>query len=294
MNARTAPVPHRLYVSRAAQRLAALPVHLRAAAWVTAAAGLKAPVCVVCASEILASGPVELPVLNPGAETRYLVLADVPGQALVRLPRALGLHRPEYRLYQTPDPGSLRRLLVALARPEPMLGIVDAYTVGASLHMVTGDFEFRCFPIQKIPVLSRLSASERPRFVIDEDGSYLHWPERDIHLGVSQLLQEVDPAFMADVAIRRSERDRLGPALRAMREGLGLRQADIPGIGERQVHRIETGVSRLRYESAQKFARAFGMETGALLADLARRAAEQRTRVDGDGRPRVRRDARPV
>jgi hypothetical protein len=294
MNARTTPLSHHLYVSRAAQKLAALPAHLRKVAQGAAAEGLRAPLCVVCASEFLAPGPVELPVLNPGAETRYLVLVDVPVQALVRLPRAPGLHRPEYRLYQTPDAGSLRRLLIALARPEPMLGIVDAYTVGASLHMVTGDMEFRCFPMPKIPVLARLSASERPRFVIDPDGSYLHWPQRDIHLGVSQLLQEVDPAFMADVAIRRSERDRLGPALRAMREERGLRQSDIPGIGERQVHRIETGVSRLRYESAQKFAKAFGITPGALLTELAQRAAVQRTRVDSSSRSRVRRDAEPV
>lgn len=294
MNPRTAPCSHPLYISRAAQKLAALPAHLRKVAQGLAVEGIKAPVCVVCASEVLAPGRVELPVRDPGAETRYLVLVDVPGQALVRLPRALGLHRPEYRLCQTPDAGSLRRLLIALARPEPMLGIVDAYAVGASLHMVTGDFEFRCFPMPKIPALSPLGASERPRFVIDADGSYLHWPERDIHLGVSQLLQEVDPAFMADVAIRRSERDRLGPALRTIREERGLRQADISGIGERQVHRIETGVSRLRYESAQKFAKAFGMTTGALLDDLARRAAVQRTGVSGGLRSRGRRDAEPV
>jgi transcriptional regulator with XRE-family HTH domain len=280
MNARTATPPHRLYVSRAARKFAALPAHLRKAALAATTDGLKTPVCVICASDVLASGLAEPPPLSSAAETRYLVLVDVPGQALVRLPRALGLHRSEHRLYQTPDPGALRRLLTALARPEPMLGIVDAYVVGASLHLLTGDFEFRCFPIRKIPALSRLAAAERPRFKVDEDGSHLHWPALDIHLGVSQLLQETDPAFMADVAIRRSERDKLGPALRTLREDLGLRQSDIPGIGERQVHRIETGVSRLRYASAQKFAKAFRMTTGALLDDLAQRAAAQRTQTD--------------
>jgi hypothetical protein len=278
MNARTATP--RLFVSRAAQKFAALPAHLRKAAHDAPAEGLKTPVCVICASEVLASGPVQLPPIGSGTETRYLVLVDVPEQALVRLPRALGVQRPEYRLYQTPDPGALRRLLIALARPEPMFGIVDAYVVGASLHVLTGDFEFRCFPVRKIPALSRLPAADRPRFTVDVDGSYLHWPARDIHLGVSQLLQEADPAFMADVAIRRSERDKLGPALRTLREEVGIRQSDVAGIGERQVHRIETGVSRLRYESAQKFAKAFGMTTGALLTELAQRAAAQRTQTD--------------
>lgn len=287
MNARTAAPQNRLYVSRAAQKFAALPAHLRKAAHGATGEGLTTPVCVICASEVLASGPVQLPPVGAGPETRYLVLVDVADPALVRLPRALGLQRPEYRLYQTSDASALRRLLISLARPEPMFGIVDAYVVGASLYVLTGDFELRCFPIRKVPALSPLPAAERPRFTVDADGSYLHWPARDIHLGVSQLLQEADPAFMADVAIRRSERDKLGPALRTLREELGLRQSDVPGIGERQVHRIENGVSRLRYESAQKFAKAFGMTTGALLAQVAQRAAAQRTQTAGR-RTRVR------
>lgn len=293
MIARTASPSHRLYVSAAAQKLARLSSPLRKRAQDRAAAGLRSPVCVVSASEMLRPVPSKLPTPDARAETRYLVLIDAPDPALVRLPRVLGLHRPEYRLHQTRDPGALRRLVVALAREEPMLGIVDAYVTGADLHVVTGDFEFRCFPMGRIPALSRLSPADRSRFALDEDGSYLHWSAGDVHLGVSQILQDVDPAFMADVAIRRSEHDRLGPALRAIREERGLRQSDITGMGERQVHRLETGVSRLRYASAQKFAKAFRMTAGELLTELAQRASAERTRVNA-ARARTSLDTEPV
>lgn len=293
MIARAASSPHRLYVSAAAHKLARLPAPLRKRVRDPAAVGLRWPVCVVAASEMLRPIPSKLPTLNARAETRYLVLIDAPEPALVRLPRVLGLNRPEYRLHQTRDAGALRRLLVALAREEPMLGIVDAYVTGADLHVLTGDFEFRCFPMGRIPALSRLASAHRSRFTLDEDGSYLHWPAGDVHLGVSQILQEVDPAFMGDVAIRRSEHDRLGPALRAIREERGLRQSDITGIGERQVHRLETGVSRLRYASAQKFAKAFRMTASALLTELAQRASAERTRVT-PARARTRPDNEPV
>jgi hypothetical protein len=282
----------RLYISRAALRTAALPAHLRTQSARANAEKLGGPVAVVCASEILTGARLPEPVLGP--ETRYLVLVDVAEPALVHLPRILGLHRPDYRLYPTRDAGTVRRLLIGLLRRQPVLGIVDAYPLGKDLYVLTADFELRCVPVRRVPVLAGFGAAELPRFVVDDDGSYLHWPERDLHLGVSQLLQEVDPAFMADVAIERNERDRIGPALRAMREERSLRQSDIPGIGARQVSRVESGFSRLRYGAARKFAEAFGMQTSAFLDELGQRASAMRTvsGPEGSGK-RTGRGARP-
>ncbi|HEX2081501.1 MAG TPA: helix-turn-helix domain-containing protein [Longimicrobium sp.] len=269
----------RLYVSGRALSWAAVPPHLRTLVRTLDTLALAAPVGVVCASELVVAGGPGLGGWAAASDARYLVLIDVPEPALARLPHALGLHRPDYRLYPTYDQGALRRLLVGLARREPVLGVVHAYVLGPDLFVLTADFELRCFPLRKIPSLVGLKADERAAFVIDPDGSYLRWPAHDLHLGVSQLLQEVDPAFMTDLAIQRNERDRVGPALRAWREELGLRQADVPGLGERQVSRIETGVSRLTFDAARKFARAFGMEAGLFLDELARRTSAPRERV---------------
>jgi hypothetical protein len=274
---RTAQVPsQRLYISRAALAVVKLPASIRGSIRTVDATRLAAPVAVMCASELLIGGRDRLPTWVFGPETRYLVLADVPEPAFVRLPPLLGLHRPDYRLFLTRETDTVRRLLVGLSRRQPILGIVDAYLLGPDLHVLTADFELRSFPLRSIPVLARMRAQDRAEFVVDEDGSYLHWPEYDIHLGVSQLLQESDPAFMVDVAIERDEHDWVGAALRWMREERSLRQTDIPGISARQVSRLERGVSRLRYEAAQRFAEAFGMQTGALLEELGRTAAELR------------------
>lgn len=263
----------RLHLSRAALRAANLPRHIHAGISALNTRILQEPVVVLCASEVLPAGRARLLEWSSGSDTRYLVLVDVPEPALVRLPRLLGVHRPDYRLYLTRDAGTVRRLLIGLSRRQPVLGIVDAYLLGSDLHVLTADFESRCFPVRTIPLLARLSAADRADFIVDEDGSYLHWPARDLHIGISQILQEVDPAFMTDIAIERNEYDKVGAALRAMRDERSLRQSDIAGISVRQVSRVEQGFSRLRYGAAQKFAAAFGMSTSAFLDELGRRAA---------------------
>jgi hypothetical protein len=268
----------RLYLSRAAMRAANLPRHLRALPPEAGLEALRSPVVVLCASEILIRlrGD-DQPAWPSSPETRYLVVVDVPEPAVGGVAAKLGVKRPDYRLHLTRDADAIRRLLVGLRRRQPVLGIVDAYLLGPDLHVLTADFEPRCFPLRRLPMLSGLAAQERAELILDEDGSYLHWPGKDLHVGVSQLLQAVDPAYMADIAIDRNERDKAGLALRQMREARGLKQSDIPGISARQVSRIEAGVSRLRYDAAQTFARAFGMEASELLDELGHRAPAIRT-----------------
>lgn len=250
-----------------------------------------APLVAAFASEII-QRKVDLPPWAPGGTTRYLVVLDVPDPVVPRLFSALDLRRPDQRVHATRDAGAVGRVTVSAARTEPMLGIVDAYLWAGTLTLVTGDFQFRSFPVSRIPVIAKLPAGEQGRFEIGADGAYLHWESGDVHLGVSQILQEADPMYLADVAIERNRQDATGAALRRIREEKGLRQADVGGVSERQVRRIEEGISRLRAETAETFAAAFGMELGALLDEVGRRA-EQIRRASNAGRagalPRPRR-----
>lgn len=266
----------RCTVTRAALASAPLTPPLRRAVRKLTAAGgashLAAPVLVACASEILLRPKADWSPASPA--TRYLVILDVPDPAVPRIAAALQIRRPEHRLHVTRDPGVLRRLAVAGLRGEPFLGIVDAYVLGDALHVVTGDLEFRSFPLARLPSVSALPRGEWSGFEIDPDGSYLHWPARDIHLGTSQILQALDPMYLADVEIERHSRDGTGAALRSLREEVGLRQTDIAGLGERQVRRIEDGISRLRLAAAEKLAAAFGLPLGAMLDEIAKRAGK--------------------
>jgi hypothetical protein len=235
--------------------------------------GLAAPLVVAFASELILGTRPE----TPARDARYLVLSDVPEPALMRVPAALQMRRPDYRLYVTGDRGVLRRLIVASLRADPRLGIVDAYTLGGELVVLGGDFEIRSFPLAEIPAVGSLAPDEQAGFDVDDDGSFLYWPAGGLHLGTSQLLQAFDPMFLADIEIERNTNDRTGAALRAMREEKRLRQSDVEGLSERQVRRIEEGISRLRPASAERFAAAFGMSTSQLLAEVGRRAVAMKS-----------------
>lgn len=268
------------HISPALLKAASLSPALRRAARGIAERGARvAPVVAGLASELLSGATAGFPPACGGLSTRYLVVIDVPEPALMRLPTVLELRRPDYRLHLTRDVGVVRRLLVSSLREDPRLGVVDAYLLGDSLVVLTGDFEIRSFPVERVPELAALPAAERGGFEIDPDGAYLHWPARDVHVGVSQLLQATDPVFATNIEIERNSNDLGGRALRSLREERGVRQVDVPGLSERQVRRIEEGLSRLRPASAASFAAALGMSVGDLLAEIGRRAVQLRKRA---------------
>ena len=242
------------------------------------------PVVVGCASDILGRRQWRPPVEAATSSTRYLVLIDVPQPAIPRLVSAFDLRRPEHRMYITPDKGAVKRLLLAEFRDRAMEGIVDGYVLADELVLLLGDFSMRSFPIGRIPELRRMRRGEIANFELDEDGSFLYWPEHDLHLGVSQLLQAVDPSYLADVEIRRLPGSTaVGVAITRMREERGLRQSDVAGLSERQVRRIEKAISRLGGDAAKRFAAAFEMSLANFLDQVARAAASaDRTQLSED------------
>lgn len=257
------------YFSDGALELDTLTAQLRAFADRLAAESTGEPPCLVAstASELIEHGARGLSPWASGRETRYLVILDTPVPATMRLPGILGLHKPEPRLHVTPDPLTIRRLVVAQARSGPVGGIVDAYVLGADLVVVLGDLSTRELPIDDLSVLDCVHDVES--FRLDVDGSFIEWPEDDLHVDASGLLREVDPAWMAELEIERLRTDRTGEALTEMRKQAGLRQADIEGLSNRHVRRIEKGVSPLSLEAARSFATAFRMELGEFLDRLA-------------------------
>ncbi len=88
--------------------------------------------------------------------------------------------------------------------------------------------------------------------------------------GPSQLLQAVDPMFLADIAIERYTAEKMSLALRLLREERGFTQSQIPGISDRHVRRLENEEIRFTSEAAQKYSEAFGVSIGEFLTDLGR------------------------
>lgn len=235
------------------------------------------PVVVACASDILGADEWRPPPSAITKETRYLLIADTPIPALPRLSSVFDVRRPELRMHVTPDAQAVGRLLIAQHRDAPMEGIVDAYLLETTLVLLLGDFSIRTFPVDKVPSLWEMQPAGWGAFELDEDGSYLYWAAPDLHLGVSQLLQAVDPSYLADIeTLRYPASAAIGARIAALREERELRQRDIQGLSERHVRRIEQGVARLTGDSAVKLAEAFALDLGDFLAEVAEAAAESR------------------
>ena len=220
-------------------------------------------------------------------ETRYLVVLDVPEQTVLRLASTLRLHKPDRRLQVCRDPSVVKRLVIALKRPAPWEGILDAYVLDGVLMVVLGDMSVREFPIDRLPRVRRFEPAVVGRFVIDSAGSYLHWPDRDVHMGPSQMLQAVDPMYLSDVEIRRYQMENVSQVLLDMRNDRQLKQTDIPGLSARHVRRLEKEAARLTVDAAAKFASAFSMTLSEFLDELSERITALREGAE-TSRPRER------
>ena len=249
----------------------------------TTHAGPSQSLIVARASELI--GPNRLTLPNwVDTETRYLVVLDVPEQAALRLASTLRLHKPDQRLRVCRDPLVVKRLVIALKRPAPWEGILDAYVLGDSLVVVLGDMSAREFPIEILPRVRRFEPAVLNNFEVDSAGSFLYWPDRDVHMGPSQMLQAVDPMYLADVEIRRYEMENVSQALEDMRKDRQLKQTEIPGLSERHVRRLEKEKVRLTVEAATKFARAFAMTLPEFLDELSGRITSLRGAARSDRR----------
>ena len=235
-----------------------------------AQAGPSPSLVVALASELLGRDPLRLPDWVD-TDTRYLVVLDVPEQAILRLASRLRLHKPDRRLQVCRDPSVVKRLVIALKRPVPWEGILDAYVLEDSLVVVLGDMSVRKFPFGKLPKVRRFEPAVARQFEIDSAGSYLHWPDGEVHMGPSQMLQAVDPMYLSDVEIRRYQMENVSQALFDMRNDRPLKQTEIPGLSERHVRRLEKEKVRLTVEAANKFAGAFELTLSEFLDELSER-----------------------
>jgi len=230
---------------------------------------------VALASELIGRDPIELPSWVD-TETRYLIVLNVPEQAVPHLSSTLRLHKPDQRLRVCRDPLVVKRLIIALKRPAPWEGILDAYVLERILVLVLGDMSVREFPIKELPRVGRFVPKVLNNFNIDSAGSYLYWPDQDVHMGPSQMLQAVDPMYLADVEIRRYQMENVSQALLDMRNARQLKQTEIPGLSERHVRRLEKEKVRLTVDAANRFASAFGLSLSGFFDELSERIATLR------------------
>jgi hypothetical protein len=120
-----------------------------------------------------------------------------------------------------------------------------------------------------MPPLKRIPVAERGKFVVDEDGSYIHWPGPDIHLDLDAIRAVIDPGARARAEAAKVLHDsRYGAAIARLRLKMGLKQPQIEGLSERQVRRIEKGEGTT-YQALRQLASAHGKDLESYLREVA-------------------------
>ncbi|MDQ3000600.1 MAG: helix-turn-helix domain-containing protein [Fibrobacterota bacterium] len=93
-------------------------------------------------------------------------------------------------------------------------------------------------------------------FNTQPDGSYLYWPKYDYHINLNGLRSKVDDKFRKSLSVKHLvENQKLGRAIKRLREEANLKQSDIHEFSERQISRIETGVSLPNYSTFEILSR---------------------------------------
>jgi hypothetical protein len=164
----------------------------------------------------------------------------------------------------------LNRLSSALKTDDSHERVFDARIEDGVLHVVSPDFNRLEVPMAKIPALANVDPSKVQAFEIDEDGSFIYWPQLDAHLGWAQLQQLVNPeaalkAFQKSHAFNR----RYGEAARIVREQAGLERSEIPGMSEKQLRRIENGECRLTSNAIEVLSQALKLAPNDYMQKLA-------------------------
>ena len=122
--------------------------------------------------------------------------------------------------------------------------IALADRIGDRLLVVTCAFETLEAAFDDVAALRGIAVSERSRFEVSSEGSYIHWPAGDVHVDIDSLRYATNPDWRKRQDLLRLRDDkRFGAAIVRLRKKRGLKQTDIDGVSERQLRRIESGDS---------------------------------------------------
>ena len=182
------------------------------------------------------------------------------------------LHVVEVEDLEAPQVSQLLgRVCSALGRDGGRDSIIDAYLAGDTLLVRGPEHRMLHVPVSSVPALRGRSPAVLRNFTIDPDGSFLDWPELDVHLGWKQFLQAVEPAELWRSQQRSAAfNERYGAAIHRVRESAGILQSKVDGLTERQVRRIEHGECRATTAALLALAKAHGLDANDYMETLSK------------------------
>jgi hypothetical protein len=172
----------------------------------------------------------------------------------------------------------LGRVCFALGQGDSRGSIIDAYLLGDRLFVRGPKHGMLEIPLDSIGALKGQPEAAVRNFTIDPDGSFIYWPDLDVHLGWNQFLQAVEPDELRKAQQRSTDfNQRYGAAIRKVREAAGILQSKVEGLTERQLRRIEHGESRATTAAITALAKAHSLDENTYMERLAN-AMQNRTK----------------
>lgn len=219
-----------------------------------------------------------LEIASTGAATKQLVfLEGLPVQAMAARLMPLNIRNPE-RIHiaaerdQSAIEELIYRLVSGLAERDGSHSLVDAWIENEQLVLLSPAFTRLEIPLAKLVRFIGMDKTKASEFKIDEDGRFLHWPHADVHLGWTHFQHIIDPASVLATAEKTDKYNvRYGAAIRAIRESHGLKQADILGITDRQLRRVEHGQQAASKGMLEALAKAHSLTLEEYVDRLAKR-----------------------
>ncbi len=162
-----------------------------------------------------------------------------------------------------------KRVLTAWSLGCPDQLIATAQVINEELFVMACDHTLFRVGFEEMPALMRIPTEQRSSFTISSEGSYIHWPEADVHIDLDAVRYLKDDAWREKKDRERLMYDiRFGEAVAALRKKCGLKQADIQGLSERHVRRIEKG-ERTKVDTLGILARSQGLSLKEYLDKIA-------------------------
>ncbi len=201
---------------------------------------------VVTASQL----PMVSEIVKAANETKYLrglfIRADVDAKLLPQI-----LQRADLRLmrnilvHDMDDWKTPKRVMNAWQMGSENDLIAAAAVFEDRLCVLTCAFERLEVPFDVIPAFKKVNPKQRSNFVLDDAGSFLHWPDSDVHLDIDVFRYAIDDKWRAKCDLERLVHNKkFGHAIASIRRKHDLRQSDISKLTDRQVRRIESGEAR--------------------------------------------------
>lgn len=175
-----------------------------------------------------------------------------------------------------------KRVLTAWSLGCPDQLIARAQVIDGELFVMDCDHTLFRVRFEEMPVLARISVNQRSDFTISSEGSYVHWPDADVHIDLDAIRYVKDKAWRQKKDRERLMYDaRFGEAVAILRKKHGLNQSDIQGLSERQVRRIEKG-ERTKADTLAVLAKSHGLSLKDYLDGIAETLATEKEGASGD------------